>query len=121
MLNEDNVASLLVDELPSDFFNGKGEDLIKDISNQAENQIHLTSAFICMTNAEAIGSKSEALSRRIYYLLNDRKFDSQRRAETTDRYIEVYEKRLYTKSGAWKKFQPRISIFIYKKTNIQYN
>jgi len=28
---------------------------------------------------------------------------------------------LYTKSGAWKKFQPRISIFIYKKTNIQYN
>ena len=33
MLNEDNVAPLLVDELPSDFFNGKGEDLIKDISN----------------------------------------------------------------------------------------
>ena len=29
--------------------------------------------------------------------------------------------RLYTKSGAWKRFQPRISIFIYKKTNIQYN
>ena len=28
---------------------------------------------------------------------------------------------LYTKSGAWKKFQPRISIFICKKTNIQYN
>ena len=28
---------------------------------------------------------------------------------------------LYTKSGAWKRFQPRISIFIYKKTNIQYN
>ena len=24
---------LFVDELPSDFFNGKGEDLIKDISN----------------------------------------------------------------------------------------
>ena len=33
MLNEDNVAPLLVDELPSDFFNRKGEDLIKDISN----------------------------------------------------------------------------------------
>ena len=41
MLNEDNVAPLFVDELPSDFFNRKGEDLIKDISNQAENQIHL--------------------------------------------------------------------------------
>ena len=106
MLNEDNVAPLLVDELPSDFFNGKGEDLIKDISNQAENQIHLTSAFICMTNAEAIGSKSEALSRRIYYLLNDRKFDSQRRVETTDRYIEVYEK---INSGLFRDFVLRLS------------
>lgn len=106
MLNEDNVAPLLVDELPSDFFNGKGEDLIKDISNQAENQIHLTPAFICTTNAEAIGSKSEALSRRIYYLLNDRKFDSQRRAETTDRYIEVYEK---INSGLFRDFVLRFS------------
>jgi hypothetical protein len=101
MLNEDNVAPLFVDELPSDFFNGKGEDLIKDISNQAENQIHLTPAFICTTNAEAIVSKIEALSRRIYYLLNDRKFDSQRRAETTDRYIEVYEK---INSGLFRDF-----------------
>ena len=47
------------------------------------------------------GSKSEALSRRIYYLLNDRKFDSQRRAETTDRYIEVYEK---INSGLFRDF-----------------
>ena len=44
------VAPLFVDELPSDFFNGKGEDLIKDISNQAENQIHLTPTFICTSN-----------------------------------------------------------------------
>lgn len=92
MLNEDNVAPLFVDEIPSDFFVGKGEELIKDVANQAENQIHLTPAFICTTNADAIGSKSEALSRRIYYLLNDRKFDSEKRAETTARYIEVYDK-----------------------------
>ena len=63
--------------------------------------MHLTPAFICMTNAEAIGSKSETLSRRIYYLLNDRKFDSQRWAETTDRYIEVYEK---INSGLFRDF-----------------
>ena len=36
-------------------------------------------------------------------------------------FIGPDKKRLYTKSGAWKRFQPRISIFIYKKTNIQYN
>ena len=61
MLNEDNVAPLLVDEFPSDFFNGKGEGLIKDISNQVENQIHLTPAFICTINAQVIGSKSYLL------------------------------------------------------------
>lgn len=92
MLEEDNVAPLFVDEIPSDFFSGKGEELIKDVANRAENQTHLTPTFICTTNAEAIGSKSEALSRRIYYLLNDRKFDSEKRAETTERYIEIYEK-----------------------------
>ena len=39
----------------------------------------------------------------------------------TDNMKPIVNKRLYTKSGAWKRFQPRISIFIYKKTNIQYN
>lgn len=56
MLNEDNVAPLLVDELPSDFFNGKGEDLIKDISNSGKSNT-FDSCIICTTNAEAISSR----------------------------------------------------------------
>ena len=59
MLNEDNVAPLLVDELPSDFFNRKGEDLIKDISNQVENQIHLTPAFILLELKTLFSNASE--------------------------------------------------------------
>lgn len=92
MLEEENVAPLMVDELPSTFFgyDKKGEDLIKDVSNQAENSSNLTPAFICTTNADELSAKSEALTRRIYFLLNDRKFDSSKRKESTERYIESY-------------------------------
>ena len=51
---------------------------------------------------------------------HQRELELRKEQQFKDNIFDL-KKRLYTKSGAWKRFQPRISIFIYKKTNIQYN
>lgn len=90
MLEEDNVAPLLIDELPDKFFNAKGVQFIKDVANISGKQPHLTPAFICTTNASDMVAKEEAITRRMYYLLNDRKFDDQYRDISTEKYNELF-------------------------------
>lgn len=90
MLEEDNVAPLLIDELPDKFFDPKGVQFIKDVANISGKQPHLTPAFICTTNASDMVAKEEAITRRMYYLLNDRKFDDQYRDISTEKYNELF-------------------------------
>lgn len=90
MLEEDNVAPLLIDELPDKFFDAKGVQFIKDVANISGKQPHLTPAFICTTNASDMVAKEEAITRRMYYLLNDRKFDDQYRDISTEKYNESF-------------------------------
>lgn len=90
MLEEDNVAPLLIDELPDKFFDSKGVQFIKDVANISGKQPHLTPAFICTTNASDMVAKEEAITRRMYYLLNDRKFDDQYRDISTEKYNELF-------------------------------
>lgn len=90
MLEEDNVAPLLIDELPDKFFDAKGVQFIKDVANISGKQPHLTPAFICTTNASDMVAKEEAITRRMYYLLNDRKFDDQYRDISTKKYNELF-------------------------------
>lgn len=90
MLEEDNVAPLLIDELPDKFFDAKGVQFIKDVANISGKQPHLTPAFICTTNASDMVAKEEAITRRMYYLLNDRKFDDQYRDISTEKYNELF-------------------------------
>ena len=90
MLEEDNVAPLLIDELPDKFFGAKGVQFIKDVANISGKQPHLTPAFICTTNASDMVAKEEAITRRMYYLLNDRKFDDQYRDISTEKYNELF-------------------------------
>lgn len=92
MLEEDNVAPLLIDELPDKFFDAKGVQFIKDVANISGKQPHLTPAFICTTNASDMVAKEEAITRRMYYLLNDRKFDDQFRGVSTEKYNELFDK-----------------------------
>ena len=90
MLEEDNVAPLLIDELPDKFFDAKGVQFIKDVANISGKQPHLTPAFICTTNESDMVAKEEAITRRMYYLLNDRKFDDQYRDISTEKYNELF-------------------------------
>ena len=90
MLEEDNVAPLLIDELPDKFFDAKGVQFIKDVANISGKQPHLTPAFICTTNASDMVAKEESITRRMYYLLNDRKFDDQYRDISTEKYNELF-------------------------------
>lgn len=90
MLEEDNVAPLLIDELPDKFFDAKGVQFIKDVANISGKQPHPTPAFICTTNASDMVAKEEAITRRMYYLLNDRKFDDQYRDISTEKYNELF-------------------------------
>ena len=90
MLEEDNVAPLLIDELPDKFFDAKGVQFIKDVANISGKQPHLIPAFICTTNASDMVAKEEAITRRMYYLLNDRKFDDQYRDISTEKYNELF-------------------------------
>ena len=90
MLEEDNVAPLLIDELPDKFFDAKGGQFSKDVANISGKQPHLTPAFICTTNASDMVAKEEAITRRMYYLLNDRKFDDQYRDISTEKYNELF-------------------------------
>lgn len=90
MLEEDNVAPLLIDELPDKFFDAKGVQFIKDVANISGKQPHLTPAFISTTNASDMVAKEEAITRRMYYLLNDRKFDDQYRDISTEKYNELF-------------------------------
>ena len=90
MLEEDNVAPLLIDELPDKFFDAKGVQFIKDVANISGKKPHLTPAFICTTNASDMVAKEEAITRRMYYLLNDRKFDDQYRDISTEKYNELF-------------------------------
>lgn len=92
MLEEDNVAPLLIDELPDKFFDAKGVQFIKDVANISGKKPHLTPAFICTTNASDMVAKEEAITRRMYYLLNDRKFDDQFRGISTEKYNELFDK-----------------------------
>lgn len=92
MLEEDNVAPLLIDELPDKFFDAKGVQFIKDVANISGKQPHFTPAFICTTNASDMVAKEEAITRRMYYLLNDRKFDDQFRGISTEKYNELFDK-----------------------------
>ena len=118
MLEEDNVAPLLIDELPDKFFDAKGVQFIKDVANISGKQPHLTPAFICTTNASDMVAKEEAITRRMYYLLNDRKFDDQYRDISTEKYNELFNE---TTDELFQDFVLRFSeILSYENTEWKY-
>lgn len=91
--DETNVAPLLIDEIPNDFFTNPryGNELIVNISNRSSNNLRPTPTLIGSTNTDGY-TLEERANRRSYYLKIDNKFDELQREESTLVYSEVYSK-----------------------------
>lgn len=87
----DNTSPILVDEVPSSFFNSKasnkGEELIKYLSNTLDNKHPV---MICTTNTNGFNIPSQVV-RRIYFLKVDACFDEKYKAEANAYYGQVME------------------------------
>ncbi|MFA5576121.1 MAG: hypothetical protein WC983_02450, partial [Tissierellaceae bacterium] len=90
---ETNVAPLIIDEIPNDFFaNPKyGNELIVNISNQSSQYLRPIPTLIGSTNTDGY-TLEERANRRSYYLKIDNKFDELKREESTLAYSDVYSK-----------------------------
>lgn len=90
---ETNVAPLLIDEIPNDFFTNPkyGNELIVNISNQSSYNLHPIPTLIGSTNTDGY-TLEERANRRSYYLKIDNKFDELKREESTLVYSDVYSK-----------------------------
>ena len=90
---ETNVAPILIDELPNDFFSNQkyGNELIVNCSNLSSYNLRPAPTLIGTTNADGY-TLEERANRRSYYLKIDNKFDELEREESTLVYNEVYSK-----------------------------
>ena len=90
-MNEMNVAPLLIDEIPEEFFTNKnyGNELIVNTSNRTAYDLRACPALIGTTNADGY-TLEERARRRSYYLRLDKVFDEMYREESQPVYNQVY-------------------------------
>lgn len=91
-LGEQNVAPLLIDEIPEEFFTNRnyGNELIVNTSNRMAYNLQACPALIGTTNADGY-TLEERARRRSYYLKLDKIFDEMFRGESQPAYNAVYE------------------------------
>ncbi|MGP6146500.1 hypothetical protein [Jeotgalibaca sp. A122] len=92
-LMEGNVAPLLLDELPEDFFSNRsyGNELIVNTSNRLAANLQPCPVIIGTTNADGY-TLEERARRRSYYLKLDKVFDEAYRKESQPAYNKVFSK-----------------------------
>lgn len=90
MLKENNVFPVLIDEIPSNFFTGTGENLIVSCSNTIDETVEEYPAFIGTTNCSNY-SMNERATRRSYYVKLDIPFIETKRQESLDYYTSIIE------------------------------
>lgn len=90
-MSETNVAPLLIDEIPEEFFTNKnyGNDLIVNTSNRTAYDLKPSPSFIGTTNTEDY-TLEERARRRSYYLRLDKMFDEMHREESQPVYNKIY-------------------------------
>lgn len=90
---ETNVAPILIDEIPNDFFANQkyGNELIVNISNRSSYNLRPSPTLIGSTNTDGY-TLEERANRRSYYLKIDNKFDELKREYSTLVYSEIYSK-----------------------------
>ena len=90
IMMENNVAPLLIDEIPVKFFakDGGSEKVIKHVSNNIDNNAKTYPVLIGTTNANGY-SGERAEIRRSYYLKIDAPFDNKKRIESIDYYNQI--------------------------------
>lgn len=90
-MNETNVAPILLDEIPVDFFSNPnyGNELIVNTANRTAYDLQAAPALIGTTNAEGY-TLEERARRRSYYLRLDKVFDEMYREESQPIYNEIY-------------------------------
>ncbi len=91
-MSEENVAPLLIDEIPDEFYTVKnyGNELIVNLSNRMAANPNAFPALIGTTNADGY-TLEERARRRSYYLKLDKVFNEEFRKESQPAYNEVYE------------------------------
>ena len=89
LYSSENTYPLLVDEVPTAFFNSraasKGEELIKYLSNTLDSKHPV---MICTTNTTAFSIPAQ-VARRIYFLKVDACFDDAKKSEANKYYDSV--------------------------------
>lgn len=89
LYSSENTYPLLVDEVPTAFFNSKaaskGEELIKYLSNTLDSKHPV---MICTTNTTAFNIPAQ-VARRIYFLKVDACFDDTKKNEANKYYDSV--------------------------------
>lgn len=89
-IQEENVAPLLIDEIPNEFFTKEtyGEELIVNNTNHRGRGGDPFPVFIGTTNTENY-SLPERAARRSYYLKIDKPFDEEFRGKTNQAYNDL--------------------------------
>lgn len=85
LFHSDNTYPILVDEVSKSFFKGKGEELIKGLSNTLSGKHPV---MICTTNTGAFSIPAQ-VSRRIYYVQVDTCFDENKKSEANAYYENI--------------------------------
>lgn len=91
MLQENNVYPILIDEIPSNFFTGRGQDVIVSSSNTIDESNEDYPAFIGTTNFSNY-SMNERATRRSYYIKLDTPFIETKRQESLEYYTDIIDK-----------------------------
>lgn len=91
-MSETNVAPLLLDEIPVDFFSNPnyGNELIVNTANRTAYDLKAAPVLIGTTNAEGF-TLEERASRRSYYLRLDKVFEELYREESQPIYNKIYD------------------------------
>lgn len=91
-MSEANVAPLLIDEIPEEFYTVKnyGNELIVNLSNRMATNPNAFPVLIGTTNADGY-TLEERARRRSYYLKLDKVFNEAHRKESQPAYNAVYD------------------------------
>ena len=132
-LNIDKRFGETIVTISTNKVNDEIQNLVNYIENKEDYFIGVLDGKVRLLNTEDI-IRVYVEDRKVYVVTVEGRFIVRKKlyevqSTLTKDFIKISQSeianvkyiRLYTKSGAWKKFHPRISILIYKKTNIQYN
>lgn len=91
-INSENVAPMFIDEISAYFFEKAeyGENLIVDSTNSAVDRQTTFPVFIGTTNSDEYSLPDRA-NRRSYYLKNDKRFNEEFRASSTEAFKAVLD------------------------------